>query len=43
MVFTLILVPIIRNSLYPLTKDLKRRVLAKRKLYLRERNLFFIN
>ena len=42
-VFTLILVPTIRNSLYPLTKDLKRRVLAKRKLYLRERNLFSIN
>jgi hypothetical protein len=39
----LILVPIIRNSLYPLIKDLKRRALRKRKLYLRERSLFSIN
>jgi len=42
-VFTLILVPTIKNSLYPLIKDLKQKVLAKRKLYLRERNLFSIN
>jgi len=43
MVFTLILVLIIKNSLYPLTKDLKQRALRKRKLYLREKSLFSIN
>jgi hypothetical protein len=42
-IFILILILIIKKSLYSLIKDLKLKVLAKRKLYLKKRNLFSIN